>query len=58
MMLDYMGWKEASLLTGRALQTTIQDGTVTYDLARQMTGATEVKCSEFAKRMVNKMEKL
>lgn len=55
MMLDYMGWKEASLLTGRALQKTIQDGTVTYDLARQMTGATEVKCSEFAKRMVAKM---
>ncbi|MBL6972309.1 MAG: NADP-dependent isocitrate dehydrogenase, partial [Desulfobacterales bacterium] len=58
MMLDYMGWKEASLLTGRALQATIQDGTVTYDLARQITGATEVKCSEFAKLMVNKMEKL
>jgi len=58
MMLDYMGWKEASLLTSRALQATIQDGTVTYDLARQITGATKVKCSEFAKRMVNKMETL
>jgi isocitrate dehydrogenase len=58
MMLDYMEWKEASFLTSRALQATIQDGTVTYDLARQITGATEVKCSEFAKRMVNKMEKL
>lgn len=55
MMLDYIGWKEASILTRRALQSTIKDGTVTYDLARQITGAKEVKCSEFAERMVAKM---
>ncbi|MBL7181165.1 MAG: isocitrate dehydrogenase (NADP(+)) [Pseudomonadota bacterium] len=55
MMLDYIGWREASLLMRRALQSTIKDGTVTYDLARQITGAKEVKCSEFAGRMVAKM---
>jgi len=55
MMLDYIGWEEASLLTRRVLQSTIKDGTVTYDLARQITGAKEVKCSEFAERMVAKM---
>lgn len=48
MMLDYMGWKEASLLTGRALQATIQDGTVTYDLARQITGAGRCRRSKHA----------
>ena len=55
MMLDYIGWKEASILMRRVLQSTIKDGTVTYDLARQITGAKEVKCSEFAERMVAKM---
>ena len=55
MMLDYIGWREASILMRRVLQSTIKDGTVTYDLARQITGAKEVKCSEFAERMVAKM---
>ncbi|MBF0120876.1 MAG: isocitrate dehydrogenase (NADP(+)) [Desulfobacterales bacterium] len=49
MMLDYMGWKEASNLIKKALTQTIQEGIVTYDLARQIKGAREVKCSEFAK---------
>jgi isocitrate dehydrogenase len=55
MMLDYMGWREASALIRSALQATIQAGTVTYDLARQMEGTTEVKCSEFAQAMVEHM---
>ena len=55
MMLDYMGWREASALIRSALQATIRAGTVTYDLARQMEGATEVKCSEFAQAMVEHM---
>jgi isocitrate dehydrogenase len=55
MMLDYMGWRDASDLIRRALQATIKAGTVTYDLARQMEGATEVKCSEFARAMVENM---
>ena len=48
MMLNYMGWKEASDLIWRALVATINARTVTYDLARQIEGAREVKCSEFA----------
>ena len=55
MMLDYMGWREASDLIRRALQATIKAGTVTYDLARQMDGTTEVKCSEFARAIVDHM---
>ncbi len=55
MMLEHIGWQEAALIARKALETTIKDGTVTYDLARQITGAVEVKCSEFAQRMVDKM---
>ena len=55
MMLDYMGWREAADLIRRALQATVKAGTVTYDLARQMEGTTEVKCSEFAKAIVENM---
>jgi isocitrate dehydrogenase len=47
MMLDHMGWKEAGTAVRSALQKTIKQRTVTYDLARQMEGAREVKCSEF-----------
>jgi isocitrate dehydrogenase len=52
MMLDYIGWREASALIRRALQQTIKSGTVTYDLARQIDNSTEVKCSEFARAIV------
>ncbi len=53
MMLNYMGWKEASDLIWQALVATIKSGTVTYDLARQIEGAKEVKCSEFAQAIVD-----
>ncbi len=53
MMLNYMGWKEASDLIWQALVATIKSGTVTYDLARQIEGAKEVKCSEFARAIVD-----
>jgi isocitrate dehydrogenase len=56
MMLDYMGWREASDLIKHALQATVKAGTVTYDLARQMEGTTEVKCSAFAQAIVENME--
>jgi isocitrate dehydrogenase len=48
MMLDYMGWKEAGAAVRNALQATIKKRIVTYDLARQLEGAKEVKCSQFA----------
>ncbi|MBW2708777.1 MAG: isocitrate dehydrogenase (NADP(+)) [Deltaproteobacteria bacterium] len=46
-MLRFIHWDEAAEMVVAALKKTIQQGTVTYDLARQMEGATEVKCSEF-----------
>jgi len=55
MMLEYMGWREAADLVRQAMQQTVAAGTVTYDLARQMEGATEVRCSQFAEAMVAQM---
>jgi isocitrate dehydrogenase len=52
MMLEYIGWKEAADLIWEALAKTIQSKVVTYDLARQMEGAREVKCSEFAEEII------
>ncbi|MDD2389389.1 MAG: isocitrate dehydrogenase (NADP(+)) [Desulfobacterales bacterium] len=56
MMLDYLGWAPAAELIRQALQTTIKDNTVTYDLARQIKGATEVKCSEFADNIIRHIQ--
>lgn len=53
MMFDYMGWNEVAEAIRRSLQTTIKEGTVTYDLARQISDAREVKCSAFAERIVD-----
>jgi isocitrate dehydrogenase len=55
MMLDYLGWKEAADRLREALVRTIAQKTVTYDLARQMEGATEVKCSQFAESVVKNL---
>ena len=52
MMLEYIGWNEAAQLIWDALAKTIQQKVVTYDLARQLEGAKEVKCSEFAEAIV------
>ena len=52
MMLEYLGWREAAELIRSALQSSIKAKIVTYDLARQIDGATEVKCSEFARAIV------
>jgi isocitrate dehydrogenase len=55
MMFEYLGWKMASDLIVKALGRTIAQKTVTYDFARQMEGAKEVKCSEFADEMIKNM---
>lgn len=55
MMLDYLGWNEAAESVRNSLLKTVDQKIVTYDLARQMEGATEVKCSEFARAMVANM---
>lgn len=55
MMLRYMGWTEAADLIISAMDKVIAAKTVTYDFARQMEGATEVKCSEFAAALAKAM---
>ncbi len=55
MMFEYMGWKEAAEMIENAMQKTIQEKVVTYDFARLMEGAKEVKSSEFAQAIVNNM---
>jgi isocitrate dehydrogenase len=56
MMFEYLGWEEAARLIKKALEKTIRNKTVTYDFARLMEGAKELKCSEFAKEIVKNME--
>ena len=55
MMLVHMGWHEASRLIRDALQAAIEAKTVTYDLARQIRDAKQVKCSEFGQEIVGHM---
>ena len=55
MMLRYLGWTEAADAIINAMDRTIADKTVTYDFARQMEGATEVKCSEFGDALIRNM---
>ena len=55
MMLRHMGWKEAADRIIHSLERTISQKTVTYDFHRLMEGATKVKTSEFADRMIANM---
>jgi isocitrate dehydrogenase len=55
MMLRYLGWTEAADVIINAMDATIASKQVTYDFARLMEGATEIKCSEFADAMIKKM---
>jgi len=55
MMLRYVGWTEAADLILKGLHKAIQAKTVTYDFARLMEGAKEVKCSEFGEAIVKNM---
>jgi isocitrate dehydrogenase len=56
MMLEHLGWNEAADLVTKALEVTVSSKIVTYDLARNMEGATEVKCSEFARAVIDNMD--
>jgi isocitrate dehydrogenase len=49
MMFEYLGWQEVADAITTALTRTFKQKKVTYDFARLMQGATELKCSEFAK---------
>jgi isocitrate dehydrogenase len=55
MMLRYMGWNEAADLLIKGLETTIKSKVVTYDFARLMQGATQVKTSQFADAIIKNM---
>jgi len=55
MMLDYIGWGEAARAVEAAYTKTVADKIVTYDFARQMEGAHEVKTSEFASAVIERL---
>jgi len=55
MMFRYLGWNEAADLIIRGLNGAIAAKRVTYDFARNMEGATEIKCSEFGTAIIEKM---
>ena len=55
LMFEHLGWQKAADDIVRALEATIADKIVTYDFARQMQGATEVKTSEFATAIVDRL---
>src|SRR3984957_9073095 len=55
MMFEYLGWQNVADLIIKSLEKAIAAKTVTYDFARQMDGATKIKCSEFASEMIKHM---
>ncbi|MED2971518.1 NADP-dependent isocitrate dehydrogenase [Fictibacillus sp. B-59209] len=55
LMLEHLGWQEAAKLITNAMEKAIAGKVVTYDFARLMDGATEVKCSEFADELISNM---
>jgi len=55
MMFEHLGWNEAAKLIIDSMEKTIASKVVTYDFARLMEGATEVKCSEFADALIRNM---
>ncbi|MFC3900987.1 NADP-dependent isocitrate dehydrogenase [Aliicoccus persicus] len=55
LMLEHLGWQEAADLITASMEKTIASKVVTYDFARLMDGATEVKCSEFGEELVKNM---
>ncbi|OMF35893.1 NADP-dependent isocitrate dehydrogenase [Paenibacillus sp. FSL H8-0548] len=55
MLLEHLGWQEAADLIYKGMEAAIHNKTVTYDFARLMDGATEVKCSAFADEIIKNM---
>ena len=56
MLLDYIGWAKAARKIEHGLKKTLVSKKVTYDLARLMEGAEEVRCSKFAELVCENME--
>src|SRR5215467_12882630 len=57
MMFEYLGWNEAGMLITRGLENAIKSKRVTYDLARQMPGSTEVSTTAFGDEIIKGMTK-
>ena len=55
MMFEHLGWDAAADAIVAAMEETIAAGIVTYDFARLMEGATEVRCSEFAQAIIDRL---
>ena len=55
MMFRYMGWQATATLIEEAIERTIRQKTVTYDLERLMDGATKLKTSEYAEAIIGNM---
>ena len=55
MMLRHLGWDEAAELIVKGLESSIRQKKVTYDFARLLDGATELKCSEFGQSIIDSM---
>ncbi|MDW4527636.1 NADP-dependent isocitrate dehydrogenase [Rossellomorea marisflavi] len=55
LLLEHLGWNEAADLITKSMEKTIASKVVTYDFARLMDGATEVKCSEFGTALIDNM---
>ncbi|MGE7113286.1 NADP-dependent isocitrate dehydrogenase [Lysinibacillus sp. NPDC047702] len=55
LMLEHLGWQEAADMINTSVEKTISSKVVTYDFARLMDGATEVKCSEFADELIKNL---
>ncbi|WP_394233194.1 NADP-dependent isocitrate dehydrogenase [Niallia oryzisoli] len=56
LLLEHIGWNEAANMITKSIEKTIASKVVTYDFARLMEGATEVKCSEFGDELIKNME--
>ena len=56
MMFDHIGWKDVGNLIVKAMEKTVLDKDVTYDLERQIEGANLLKCSEFGDAIIRNMD--
>ena len=56
LLLEHLGWNEAAKMIVKSMEETIASKVVTYDFARLMDGATEVKCSEFGDELIKNMK--
>ena len=55
MMFEHLGWDEVTKLINKGIEGAVAAKTVTYDLARGMDGAKEIKCSEFGDAIIKNM---